>query len=56
MQSEQLEAQQAQQSLVEHLTDLRKAVIYSFIFFLLCFIGILLYINKVIPLCIRSRL
>ncbi|KGA96385.1 Sec-independent protein translocase TatCD [Alkalihalobacillus alcalophilus ATCC 27647 = CGMCC 1.3604] len=39
----------AQQSIVEHLTDLRKAVLYSAIFFVLCFIGILLYINKVIP-------
>ncbi|KYG25984.1 twin-arginine translocase subunit TatC [Alkalihalobacillus trypoxylicola] len=47
MQSEQLSSEQ---TLVEHLTDLRKSVIYSVVFFVVCFIGVLLYINKVIPL------
>ncbi|WP_245831037.1 twin-arginine translocase subunit TatC [Sediminibacillus massiliensis] len=43
-------ALEAEQTLVEHLTDLRKAVISSVVFFLACFIIILVSIDHVIPL------
>ncbi|MFG6115714.1 twin-arginine translocase subunit TatC [Halobacillus sp. MO56] len=39
-----------EQTLVEHLSDLRKAVLYSAIFFVVCFVGFLLSVNHVIPL------
>ncbi|WP_245804805.1 twin-arginine translocase subunit TatC [Halobacillus hunanensis] len=38
-----------EQPLVEHIADLRKAIIGSLIFFVVCFIGILVSINYVIP-------
>ncbi|MDQ0271526.1 twin-arginine translocase subunit TatC [Cytobacillus purgationiresistens] len=40
----------SEQTLVEHLTDLRKVLIRSLIFFLLCFIICLVFINRLIPL------
>ncbi|UOR13551.1 twin-arginine translocase subunit TatC [Halobacillus amylolyticus] len=39
-----------EQTLVEHITDLRKAIISSAIFFVVCFVAILVSINYVIPL------
>lgn len=38
------------QSLVEHITDLRKAIISSVLFFAVCFILILVFINQVLPI------
>ncbi|MFC7063107.1 twin-arginine translocase subunit TatC [Halobacillus seohaensis] len=40
---------EAEQTLVGHLTDLRKAIISSVIFFLVCFVIILVSIDYVIP-------
>lgn len=39
----------SEQTLVEHLTDLRKVLIRSIFFFLICFIICLLFINRLIP-------
>ncbi|RSL30464.1 twin-arginine translocase subunit TatC [Salibacterium salarium] len=39
-----------EQTLIEHVTDLRKAIISSVVFFAVCFIGILVSINQVIPI------
>ncbi|MFZ4450988.1 twin-arginine translocase subunit TatC [Salibacterium aidingense] len=39
-----------EQTLVEHITDLRKAVISSSVFFVVCFVLFLLSINYVVPL------
>ncbi|WP_306009516.1 twin-arginine translocase subunit TatC [Bacillus sp. MMSF_3328] len=39
-----------EQTLVEHITDLRKAIIRSLIFFLSCFILSFVFINKLLPL------
>ncbi|WP_245208165.1 twin-arginine translocase subunit TatC [Sediminibacillus dalangtanensis] len=44
------QAQVEEQTLVEHITDLRKAIINSVVFFAVCFIVILLSINQVIPI------
>ncbi|WP_077621419.1 twin-arginine translocase subunit TatC [Sediminibacillus massiliensis] len=44
------QAQLEEQTLVEHITDLRKAIINSVVFFVICFIVLLASINKVIPL------
>ncbi|WP_053219509.1 twin-arginine translocase subunit TatC [Virgibacillus senegalensis] len=44
------QAQVEEQTLVEHITDLRKAIINSVVFFAVCFIVILLFINQVIPI------
>lgn len=51
MQQAQIEEQTLEeQTLVEHISDLRKAIIYSVIFFVACFILILVSINQVIPI------
>lgn len=39
-----------EQTLVGHITDLRKSIISSVIFFLVCFVIFLVSINYVIPL------
>ncbi|WP_059104788.1 twin-arginine translocase subunit TatC [Shouchella shacheensis] len=39
-----------EQSLVEHITDLRKAIITSVLFFAMCFVFILVFMNQVIPI------
>ncbi|WP_026570215.1 MULTISPECIES: twin-arginine translocase subunit TatC [Sediminibacillus] len=44
------EAQIEEQTLVEHISDLRKAIISSVVFFAVCFVAILLSINQVVPL------
>src|SRR5699024_7815492 len=44
------QVQADEQSLVEHITELRKAIISSVLFFVLCFIVILVFINQVLPL------
>ncbi|MFD2626493.1 twin-arginine translocase subunit TatC [Salibacterium salarium] len=46
----QLSKQEQEQTLIEHITDLRKAIIRSVVFFVACFIIILVSINKVIPI------
>lgn len=43
------DAQLEEQTLVEHITDLRKAIINSLLFFAVCFVLLLLFINRVIP-------
>lgn len=43
------DSQLEEQTLVEHITDLRKAIIASLLFFVACFVIILLFINQVIP-------
>ncbi|HLR65729.1 twin-arginine translocase subunit TatC [Virgibacillus alimentarius] len=44
------------QTVMEHITDLRKAIISSVLFFAACFILFLIFINQVIPLLTEDKL
>lgn len=44
------QVQADEQSLIEHITDLRKAIISSVLFFAVCFVLILVFINQVLPI------
>ncbi|NEU29570.1 twin-arginine translocase subunit TatC [bacterium LRH843] len=44
-----------EQALVEHLGDLRKAIIFSAVFFILCFVVFLLCIQEVIPIITKEH-
>lgn len=44
-----------EQALVEHLSELRKVILYSFLFFIICFAVFLLFIQQMIPVIAKDQ-
>ncbi|HZG73609.1 MAG TPA: twin-arginine translocase subunit TatC [Chondromyces sp.] len=47
---EQQEIAQEEQTVVEHIIELRKALLYSLLFFAVCFVIMLVFMHKIIPI------